>query len=356
MSIDLIRRDLAAGAPPPLYLWHGGDRHAILAALALLRTHFLAADPSGGSIETFNGKTCSAEEVAAAARAGAFFSGRLVIVDDLLYFKKEKESGGKRTAAGTGKAKGTAGAAKTKGTAAGEGDDPLLACCCDPNPDNCLLLITADVNRGRRLYKEIEKNGKIVEFSQPRDDGAWAFWCGREAAARGKTINAAAARYLVDYAGRDTGLLAGELDKLALYSEGADIRPDWIRAVCTARPETTIFAMLDDWAAGKTGPALRKLDEVLGQDHYLSVFGMIVRHIRLLLAATLTRARGGDPGEFMAVAGVRNPFEGKKIFRQSARFTEARLVRLMENCLYTERALKSSGGDSRLLLETLLLR
>jgi DNA polymerase-3 subunit delta len=347
LSLDVIRRDLAAAALPAVYLWHGEDRHTILEAVALLRARFLADDPSGSNVELFGGKSYLAEDVVAAARTAAFFSGRLIVADDFTYFKPEKDAAGKGKSESKSKSK-----SKSKNAAA---DDAFLDYCQAPNPDNCLLFIAADVNRGRRLYKEILKNGKIVEFALPQGE-AWTAWCVREAAARGKNMSAAAAKFFLDWSGHGTGLLAGELDKLALYSEGAEIRAEDIRAVCVPRPETTVFAMLDDWAAGRTGPALRKLDEVLGQDYYLQVFTMIVRHIRLLLAAALVRARRGDVKDFMAAAGVRTPYEAGKIFRQSSRFTATRLAGMMENCLRTETALKSSGGDPQTLLEILLLK
>jgi DNA polymerase-3 subunit delta len=342
MSIEIIRKDLAA-ALPMIYLWHGEDRHAILAALDLLRARFLADDPSGGNMEMFGGNDFSPEEVAASASTGAFFSGRLVIADYPALFtgKSGKNRAGEEEES----------AAARKKTSA----DALLSYCQNPNPDNCLVLIAAGVNRGWRLYKEIAKNGKIVEFAQPQG-AAWTAWLNREAEERGKKMSAATAAFFLNWSGHDTGLLAGEMDKLALYVSGAEIRPEDIRAACAPRPETTVFAMLDDWAAGQTGAALRKLDEVLGQDYYLQIFSMIVRQVRLLLAAALVRARRGGVSDFMAAAGVKSPYEGNKIFRQSSRFTEARLIRMMEDCLRTEKALKSSGGDPRLLLEMLLLR
>jgi DNA polymerase-3 subunit delta len=345
LSLDVIRRDLAAAALPAVYLWHGEDRHTILEALGLLRARFLADDPSGSNMELFASKGYSPEDVVAAARTTAFFSARLIVADNFTYFKREKNDADKSE--GKSKSK-----SKSKNAA---NDDAFLDYCQAPNPDNCLLFIAAGIDRGRRLYKEIVKNGKIVEFALPQGE-AWTPWCVSEAAARGKNMSAAAAKFLLNWSGHSTGLLAGELDKLALYSEGPEIKTEDIRAVCVPRPETTVFAMLDDWAAGRIGPSLRKLDEVLGQDYYLQVFGMIVRHIRLLLAAVLVRARRGDVKDFMAAAGVKSPYEAGKIFRQSSRFTETRLAGLMENCLRTETALKSSGGDPQTLLEILLLK
>jgi DNA polymerase-3 subunit delta len=360
VSLDSIRQDAALPALPAVYLWHGPDRRAILLARDLLRARFQSADPSGANVETFGGKDYTPEDVVAAARTSAFFSGRLIIADDLPYFggKSGKPPAGAKETAETSAP--TKKSVATKKSAAGkraESDDVLLSYCQNPNPDNCLVLIAGTVNKGRRLYKEIAQNGKIVEFALPQGDGGWTAWIRREAEARDQEMPVAAAAFLLNWTGHDTSLLAQELDKLALFSAGGGaVGPEDIRAVCIPRPETTVFALLDDWAAGRRGAALRKLDAVLEQNYYLQVFTMFVRQIRLLLAAALARRGGGGVKEFMLAADVKSPYEGSKIFRQSERFTEARLTELMGECLRMDVAMKSGGGDPRLLLEMLLLR
>lgn len=350
MTLESIKKDLENLNMASVYLWHGEDRYSLTGAMTLMKDHYLKEDPSGSNIEILNGKVLTQEDIVQAANMTAFFSGKLIIVDDFQYFN-------------TGKNKGAAEAdhdLDENGSAAadkGNETDALLAYCQDPNLSSCLILISEKVNKGRKLYKEINKSGKIVEFAFPKGQAEWISWVQKEARQSGKSINASTASFLLDWAGHQTGILNQELSKLALYiGEKQTIETEDIRKICLPMVETTVFVMLDAIAAGNKKEALKKLQEVLSQEHYLKVHTMIVRHIRLLLAASIWRSRRGTVNDFMDTAGIRTFFEGNKIFQQAALFSASALGEAMEDCLKTELALKSSGGDPQLLLEMMVIR
>ncbi|NLO98595.1 MAG: DNA polymerase III subunit delta, partial [Peptococcaceae bacterium] len=260
-----------------------------------------------------------------AANTCCFFSRKLVVVDDL-DFNELKE------------------------------DDSLLAYCRNPNPSTCLVLIAERINRGSKLYKEITGIGGIYEFNYPKSLSEWQNWVQQQAKLRGKNINPATAKFFVEWSGHQSGILCQELDKLAVYTgDRQNISQDDIRQVCVPMAENSIFSMIDAIAANKAADALRELRAVLNQEPYLKVFTKIVRQVRLLLAATIMRKKGEPVERFMEVCGIRSPYEGKKIYRQAANFTPVRLVRVMEDCLKTDIALKSSGGNPHFLLELMII-
>jgi DNA polymerase-3 subunit delta len=331
---------------PSVYLWYGEDRYVLAEALRRLKEVFLAEDPSGSNITIFRGKDSAPEDVVEAANTASFFSRRLVIVDDIPYFHQSK----------------TKDKAKENSPDPGEpesdhyGEESLLAYLENLNPDSCLVLISEKVNRGRKLYKAISKSGKVVEFAYPQGQPEWLSWIQKETRARGKQMSPAAASFLLEFAGHHTGILSQELDKLALFTGAkTEIGKEDISKVCISLAETTVFAMLDAIAAGKTGDALLKLKEVLSQEYYLKVHTMIVRQVRLLLAACLLRKQGATVERLVEVAGIK-PFEGNKVYRQAGSFNPQRLAEAMEDCLKTELALKSSGGDPHFLLEMMVIR
>ncbi|HHV65123.1 MAG TPA: DNA polymerase III subunit delta [Peptococcaceae bacterium] len=350
MSLEIIKKDLASNQIPPVYLWYGEDRYSIAEALKLLKDYIRAEDPSGSGIEVFSGEGLVAAKVIEAAYTSSFFARRLVIVDDLPYFKKDKaqadgneEEEPEADSASTGKEN--------------EDVEAFLAYCENPNPATCLLLISEKVNKGRKLYKAIAKAGKVLQFSYPDTHSEWIKWIQKEVESRGKKVNSRTASFLLEWAGHHTGILNRELDKLVLYiGARQEIRQEDIEAVCVPLIETTIFTMLDAIAAGKTGVALQKLKEVLSQEYHLKVYAMIVRQIRLLLAASILRRRGETVEEFMKVAGIKKIFEGNKIYRQAAHFAPQNLAEALEDCLETEIALKNSGGNPHLLLEMMVIR
>lgn len=350
LSLEILKKELANKQIPPAYLWYGEDRYSLAEALKLLKDFFRAEDPSGSGIEIFPGENLVAAKVIEAANTSSFFARRLVIVDDLPYFKQAKgendskeEEEPEADSAWTGNQN--------------EDVEAFLAYLENPNPATCLLLISEKVNKGRKLYKAMAKAGQVLQFSYPKGQAEWLKWIQKEVQARGKKINPATASFLLEWVGHHTGILNRELDKLVLYGgEKKEIHKGDIEAVCVPLIETTIFAMLDAIAAGKTGDALQKLKEVLSQEYHLKVYTMIVRQVRLLLAASLVRRRGERVDEFMKIAGIRTPFEGNKIYRQAAHFAPQKLAEALEDCLQTELALKNSGGNPHLLLEMMVIR
>lgn len=347
MSLNVVKKDVESGNLSPVYLWYGEDRDSLIKALNILKNFYLKDDPSGSGIERFLGKDISLEEVIQAANTTSFFSQKLVIVDDFSYFKSKTTAGDE-----DGEKEGEVLGASEEGNS-----DCLLEYCLNPNPATCLLLISEKVNKGRKLYKEINKTGKILEYSYPKGLSEWLSWIQREAQLRDKSIKSETASFLVEWAGHHTGILSQELDKLALFvGEKQEIGKDDIAKICLPLVETTVFAMLDAVASGNVRDALKRLSEVLSQEHYLKVQTMIVRQIRFLLAGSLWRRRGGTVNHFMETTGIRSTFEGNKIFRQAAGFSPEKLAEAMEDCLQTELALKTGGGNPHLLLETMVIR
>ena len=349
MTITLIKKDIENGNIAPLYLLYGEDRHSIVEALQMLKEVFLKQDPSGSGIEYYLGKDVTPEIIVEVANTAAFFSRRLVIVDDIPYFNqtKNKEDDKAQENSGEGEI--------ASETTDGEDISILLEYCQSPNPSSCLVLISAKANKGRKLFKAIAKTGKAIEFLNPKGQAEWGMWVQREAKRRGKQINPSTALFLLGWAGHHPGVLIQEMDKLSLFlGDKQDIVKEDITKVCIPLVETTIFAMVDAIAAGNSKDALQKLRDVLSHDHYLKVNTMIARQIRLLLAGTLVRKRGGKVEDFMKVTQITSPYVGNKIFRQASNFSQERLSVALEECLQTDMALKRSN-DSHLLLEMMVI-
>ncbi len=349
MSIGLVKKDIESGNIPAVYLLYGEDRYSLIEALKMLKKVFWNEDASGSNVEYFYGKDVSIETITEAANTVSFFARKLVIVDDIPYFIQGRNKN-------DAKDEGKADEEEHLATEADEIGDLtiLLDYCQNPNPSTCLVLIAAKTNKGRKLYKEIAKSGKIMEFANPRGPAEWVMWIQREAKVRGKNINSSTAAFLVEWAGHHPGVLTQEIEKLTTYlGDKSDISKDDITRVCIPLVETTIFAMLDAIAVGNSRDALQRLKEVLSQEHYLKIQTMIVRQIRLLLAATLVRKRGEKVDDLIKYAKIK-PYEGNKVFRQAANFSPDKMAVALEECLQTDMNLKRSG-DPHLLMEMMVL-
>ncbi|MCL1791925.1 MAG: DNA polymerase III subunit delta [Peptococcaceae bacterium] len=358
-ALQVLQKKITAGEIPLLQLWYGEDRYSMIEGLRLLKQHFLKADPSGSSIQVFSGKEAQKlEEVVAAARTPGFFSGRLVVVDSFVQGKADEDDGGMTQLLTYCQETGRDTLSKSqtpRPPGSGFSEPPPEDC------QNCLVIMAEKMNRTRKLYKVMAKEGLALEFVCPGNYREWQEWVRAEAGRHGKKISASGSGFLLDWCGRHVGILSQELAKCALYGGARqEIRNTDIEQVCVARGETSIFVLLDAIAQRRMKEALIALRNVLDQDYYMRVHGMIVRHIRLLLAGCLVRAKTGSAGldardVLMKVTGIRSPYEAGKMLTQSGLFRPDQLVDYLAACLDTEVKIKSGGGEARFLLEVMVV-
>ena len=132
--------------------------------------------------------------------------------------------------------------------------DVLEAYVRNPVPQTTLVMVAADVDRTRKLYKTLLKQGTIVECwglkgsrdarVDLREVARTAEQLVRQAVAgAGQQIDPAAARLIAERAGTDIARLRGDVERLLLYSSGAaKIGVEDARQVVSAETAQ------DDWA------------------------------------------------------------------------------------------------------------
>ncbi|NMA68875.1 MAG: DNA polymerase III subunit delta [Desulfitobacterium sp.] len=326
-GLDRVRQDIANKKISPLYLWHGEERFFIQEALQSLKEYFLALDPSGSGIEIFPGKNSRPEEIIESANTVSFFSNKLIIVEDIPYFQDGQ----------------------------GEALQPFYDYFANPNPTTTLVLIAKSVHRGRKFYKALEKNGVIIEFSSPKRHREWIAWLDEQLKARGKTMSPSVKNLFLEWGGHQVGILSQELDKLALYADGKEIRGEDIKSLVPQAVEATIFELLDAVASRSTKIAIEKLQQVLQQEHPLKVLTMLARQVRLLLGARAMREQGKWENEAPRLLGIK-PYEAKKIWQKSALLSWDQLAWALQECLETDVAIKTGKGDPEFLLELMVTK
>lgn len=327
-EIEQIKKAIEQGNIPRLSLWHGEDRFLLEEGLRLLRGAILKGDPSGSSIEVVSAQEVLPVDIVERADTFSFFQERLVIVRDIPYFQE------------------------------GSSVDlePFYAYFANPNPGTILLFVAESVHRGRKFYKELAKQGVVVEFAVPKRSQDWLFWVQSELKARSIGMSPDSVTFFLEWAGHQPGVLSQELDKLALYI-GAEtiVKRQDIEAIVPRASEATVFDLLNAVAQRFADQAIAKLHEVLRTEHQLKVLTMLVRQVRLLLGALAWREKGGDSSGLPMALGIK-PFEAQKIWAQSFKMNFQLLANALEECLKTEIALKNSGGEPGFLLEMMIIK
>jgi len=172
--------------------------------------------------------------------------------------------------------------------------DKLEAYLNAPSSNGTLLLTVKSFPANTRLAKRVAKIGVKADCSPLKANAAGTF-IRREAAARSRQLDRQGEILMIEWLGTDRARIAGELDKLAAYTEGrTTITADDVAAVVVATAGVNPFALPDALAAGDAKAALNVLERLLTQrgEEY-RVLGLIGWHLRRAMKAKQMLAAGG---------------------------------------------------------------
>jgi DNA polymerase-3 subunit delta len=320
LSSSAVRKQIASGTVDPVYLLQGEDD----VEKSALASEFLALVDEG--LQAFNVERIHAGDMTTGDRLADGIAAlidavrtlpmmaprRVVIVfqaDAMLVPKRESETATRAL-------------------------DRLEAALMEPEPQTTLVLVAGTIDKRSRIYKLLAKQATLVDCGAPDDVPGAERWVRTRVAAAGVEIEPAGARVLAVLAGfperpRADGKtgnvkrLRGDVERLLLYALGQKRI-----SVADVREVAGPAALQDDWAMtnaieqGQAGAALRQLALMLDAgapaEKILGQLGWLVR------------------SKFPTAAPADLPAAVDAVFR-------------------TDLDLKRSGGDSRVLLERLVV-
>jgi DNA polymerase III subunit delta len=321
LAADALRAQLAAGDLQPVYLIVGdddGEKDELARAVQAA----VPEDVQPFAFERFSALDIDPGVVVNSARTMPFLGDRRVIV----VTRAEKWF--------TGKKKGGDDAAAEDDDAGG-GADVLEAYFEKIEPASTVVFIAADVNRTFRLVKALLKRAVVVECwglkgeKDPRGGAGEALGrAGRLAAGlfkrAGLTADRAALEPLLAHAGTDIATLRGDVERLILYCHGRKIvTRDDVDAVVSGTALLNPWGVVNAIEQGNAREALRQVRVV------------------------------SDAGEapFMTLGQI-----GWWVRNKLPQLGAADRVRHAVDAVFrTDLAMKSSGGEPRILLERLVV-
>ena len=309
----------------------GTDALAVRERLAALRDAVEPPDLREANLSSLDGGSLEPDELLAAALAVPFLaSRRLVIVRDLLARFDGRRSGPPAAW------KGIAGRLKQI-----------------PGTNDVVFVDGPLGSAPGPLRKELSEIAKIERYQVPKGE-ALRRWIRERARAKGGDMSEAAAATLERASGGDMMALDSELEKLVIYAGGRDIEASDVERMVTASREANIFAAVDAALAGRSGPALSQMHQVLRDGQSVGyVLYMLHRQVRLLmLAKELQRKRVG-PQEMGKRLGVRG-YPLQKTLEQAPRFTQERLAAAHRLLAEADERVKSGGARDEVALDLLL--
>lgn len=298
LSPAALRKQIASGETAPLYVLVGEDdaeKAAVAAEFADLVDEGLRAF----NVERLYGADDKVDDLVRAAAMLPMMAPRRVVI----VLEAEKLLAPKR---------------ETK--AAEEEQERLEVFLEDPPPHATVVFVCGPLDSRRRAVKLLTKQALVVDCGTIGDASDAERWVKARAARLGIAFEPAAVRALIERAGVDLVRLRAGLERLALYAMGqpsvtaADVR----EAVAAGPDAQAEFGIAKAIWRNDTAGALRELSAALDA--------------------------GAVP--FMVLGQLRAAAE---------RVPPRRLSAAIDAVFRTDLALKSSGGDPRVLLERLVV-
>ena len=209
---------------------------------------------------------------------------------------------------------------KRESKAAEEEQERLGAFLTAPPPHATVVFACGDLDQRRRVVKQLIREAHVVDCGTIEDAAGAEHWTKAKAAKMGAPLNAAAIRALVARSGLNIVRLRAGLDRVALYGMGQrEITADDVRQAVSAAPDAQAeFGVAKAIWRNDAAGALRDLG------------------LALDAGATAVLMMG-------------------QLRAAAEKLPAPRLGRAIEVVFRADIALKSSGGDPRVLLERLVV-
>lgn len=220
----------------------------------------------------------------------------------------------------------------------------------------CFIFVETEIDKRSRLYKEVKKYGRIVEFGTQKED-TLIKWILGMLKKEEKNVTKETLHNFLTKTGSDMQLIKNELDKLIAYTEGRDvITTNDVEHVCVTQTTNKIFDLVNAIAEGNQKLALDLYEDLLSlKEPPMRILFLIARQFNQLYQVKLLQKEGMGSSEIAKQAGI-VPFAMKKYQAQAKSFTEKELRRAVEDCVDSEEAVKTGMMNDRMSVELLIMK
>lgn len=331
-AFQALKDALKSGELGRCYLFYGEEDYLRTAYLERLRGKLLSGPAEEFNYHRFSPETLDWNAVADAVEAMPMMAERTVVELDDVDLYKEPEANREK-----------------------------LVSILGDIPDYCCLIFVYDAvpyapdKRLKKLYAAMEQNVCAVCFARQSASELRA-WIRRHAMADGKDIDAAACDYLSFLTGGSMTAMNSELMKLTAYASGKAITKQDIDAVVEPTLDAVTFDISNALVDGDFERALRKLRDLFKmQEEPVLILGAIAGQMRRLRCAKVLMENGKGSDELMKLCSI-GDYPARLTMTAARKLSAPFCDRAVLECLETDRAMKSSGGDPQRLLELLLVR
>lgn len=203
-----------------------------------------------------------------------------------------------------------------------------------------LILAEPKFDKRSSLYKLLKKFPEYREYNQ-LEGAQLASWLVERAKGKTATITQSDARYLIERVGLDQQLLAGEIDKLALYD--LTINKKTIDELTEKAPQSTIFELIEAAFSGNRQKALQLYDEQRQlKVEPIQIIAMLAWQLHALALVCAGEGRSTDA---IAGAAKMSPYTVSKTQRLATRLSLAQVRQLVDRLVVIDKRSKREMLD-----------
>ncbi|MCD8365754.1 MAG: DNA polymerase III subunit delta [Clostridiales bacterium] len=307
-----------------VYLLYGAETYLIRQYRDRLKA--VLADPEDTmNFSSFSGKDIDAKQLIDLAETMPFFADhRSIFIEQSGYFKKAPEE-----------------------LAEYLGDIPETV---------YFVFCETEVDRRNRLFKQVKKYGRAVEFQRQKEDVLMRWILGK-LQRENKKITRPVMELFLSKTGNDMELIDRELEKLICYTLDRDvIRAKDVEAVCVHPVSDKIFEMVDAIAGKQQRKALELYHDLLRRkEPPIRILALMTRQFQTLMQLKELTDRGFDYKYMAGKVGVPE-FAVRKYIGQSRKFSARQIQAAVRDGVQAEEDIKTGRIADRLAAELFLVK
>ena len=328
-GFETLKKDLSAGKPGRLYIFHGEETYLRDYYLDKLRDTVLTGGLGEFNRHDLDAKGMNPHALEEAVACLPMMAERtLVLVTDYDLFK------------------------------AGERDREEYIRILSSLPDYCCLVFLYDLidykpDARTKLAQAVKKSGTAVNFVR-QGQRELTDWVRRHFKALGKEIDPRLCGELIFLCGDLMHNLQQEIGKIGTYAKGPAITRADIEAVATPQLDAVVFRIADAIGEKNYDKAAKILGELYQmQKSPYEILSALSKQLRQLYSARLALDGGRNAAWVAQLWGMRFPAD--RLMVSARRFSLPWCRRAVTRCAQTDLDMKSTGQDPKELLTTLLL-
>lgn len=325
-----LNRDLKLEKLYPVYLLYGPERYLQLLYRRKIEKLVLGGEENAFDHQVLDGQGLDVGQLYDATEMLALLAPRrLVVVDNL------------------------------EADRLGEEDTDRLCRLMAGLPAGCHLLLLSGPypfdpkksKKCKKIWQAADQAGAVAELKgrTGRDLERFVLSYCQQAGGR---MEPAVAGHLAERCGEDLQRLAGEVEKLAAYADGAEITAQMVDQVTCADEQADIYQLLRLICAGRVGAALALVDGLLAaRMPVAAILSNLGYGLNDLVRARAALDQGKNQAQVVKDFHYRYEFRVKNALRDARAFPMAALARAAGQLAGADYQLKSGVAAERLVLE-----